>query len=217
MSELLEPLEVRRVPVAALHPNPWNPNKQDERTYAAERESIREHGFIDPVLVRPHPDHLGEWQIIDGEHRWRAAQDEGATEIDIIPRAFTDTAAKKLTIILNETRGNADVALLGKLIADLSTELSPEDLRLGLPYSDAEMKHLLDVGKLDWDQFKPGGDLPPDPGGGGGDDEGHAVTLRFDDDGIERFRNYTTMIERERGSSTEEAVLWALHQQAQTF
>ncbi len=69
-------LKIQTVEVGKLHPNPWNPNRQDARTFEAERESIRNYGFIDPVTVREHPTINGEFEIIDGEHRWRAATEE---------------------------------------------------------------------------------------------------------------------------------------------
>jgi hypothetical protein len=82
----------------AVHPNPWNYRRQDERERRAARESIATYGFIDPITVRPHPDLSGQWQIIDGEHRWMAARptsvDLGAlTVLDPCP----DVIVKKLT------------------------------------------------------------------------------------------------------------------------
>jgi ParB/RepB/Spo0J family partition protein len=193
MSELVKELslETRVVAISSLHPNPWNPNRQTDRVYQAERDSIREYGFIDPVTVRHHPEREGEWQIIDGEHRWRAARDEGYTEvlIGILP-PMTDAAAKKLTIILNETRGESDVTLLGKLLAEIQREQA-EDLTVGLPYSDSELEHLLSLASVEWDAFD-GSEMPI-----AGDDErppdvlSVAFTSRGD---YERVQTFLTML-----------------------
>ena len=67
------------VKLAQCHPNDWNPNRMDGLTYAKTIESIKTFGFIDPITIRPHPDHPG-WQIIDGENRWKAARDLGLDE-----------------------------------------------------------------------------------------------------------------------------------------
>lgn len=169
-------LEVVTVPVDRLHPNPWNPNVQDDRTYQAERESIRTFGFIDPVTARSHPtkgrklvglDGTGwsdtDWQTIDGEHRWRAAKDEGYTDIAVISLGqLGDVAARKLTIILNETRGEADVAKLGALLADLQKEVPDVgELLTGLPFTGAELENLVGLGEVDWDQFEQSPPPPP--------------------------------------------------------
>jgi len=143
-----DPLEVLVVDVGDLRPNPWNPNQQTPRVSAAVQESIERFGFIDPVLVRPHPD--GGYEIVDGEHRWDAAKDAGHDQVAVIVRDLTDDEAKKLTIILNETRGTADVIGLATLLDDLSKSLSPEELILGLPYQPDELSDLIQMAELDW-------------------------------------------------------------------
>jgi ParB-like nuclease domain len=165
-------LQTKIVPIDRVHPNPWNPNKQDERTYEAQRQSIRDYGFIDPVTCRRHPvDAKGrlvgergkdfsdeEWQIIDGFHRWSIAREEGYADVLIAfdpTTTWSDERAKKLTAIFIETRGDPDVALMGKLLHDLQEALGPdsEELLTGLPYSHAELDHLLQIGEVDWDAW----------------------------------------------------------------
>jgi len=53
----------------------------DQAMYAKAIASIREFGFVDPITVRTVD---GRYQIIDGEHRWRAAKDEGITTVPIV-------------------------------------------------------------------------------------------------------------------------------------
>jgi len=45
-------LAVTNLPITKVTPNPWNPNKQTERQYAAEMESICDNGFVMPIIVR---------------------------------------------------------------------------------------------------------------------------------------------------------------------
>lgn len=142
-------LTLVEVPVSKLRPNPWNPNEQTARVSEAVRESITTFGFVDPVLVRPHPDGDG-YEIVDGEHRWQAAIDNGDTEVAVIVRELTDAEAKKLTIILNETRGQADVIGLATLLDSLSQEMPVEELLLGLPYTPDELGDLIKMADLDW-------------------------------------------------------------------
>lgn len=146
-----------------LHANPWNPNAQTERVQEATRESIATFGFIDPVTVRPHPEIDNEYQIIDGEHRWRAATDLGLKQIAVLVVDADDTEAKKLTIILNETRGQADKVDVAGILAGLQDELG-DALGLGLPYTEEELDGLLKLADFDFDQFTgSGGGSEPDP------------------------------------------------------
>jgi hypothetical protein len=218
MSETLKinPKRLKRsiVPIDALVPNEWNPNKMDERTYEAERESIREHGFIDPCLVRTHPTQDGKHEIIDGEHRWKAARDEGYVEVIIDSLgSIPDVAAKRLTIIFNETRGDADIALLGKLMASINAEADGEEWWSGLPYGESERNHLLELGSVDWDNF-----VPAESGGGSGGDAPPAfsVTLSFDQEQHEHWQTFVGMLGREwELEAPEEIALRAVQAQAE--
>lgn len=144
--------EFLTVPIADLHPNPWNPNRMDDRTYDAARESIHEYGFVDPVTTRERAE--GGWEIIDGEHRVRAAEDEGHDDVDVVVlHGLSETETRKLTVILNETRGEANPPQLGRVLVDLlaSADGDLTVLTRALRYSDAEVKHLLQIGREDWD------------------------------------------------------------------
>lgn len=142
------------LPVDDLRPNPWNPNRMDERTLQATKESLATYGFVEPTLVRPHPDEEGAYQIINGEHRWKVAPDLGYQVIPCVVATLSDTAARKLTIVLNETRGEPDDHLLGTLLAELQKE-EGEGLRNALRYNDAEVDHLLALATAEVPDYEP--------------------------------------------------------------
>ena len=147
-------LTVEYVSVELLDPNPWNPNVQDDRTANAERESIETYGFIDPVTVRVHPDDPGRWQIIDGEHRVREAVALGHTTAPVVVLDVDDEQAKKLTVILNETRGDHDIALLGSLMANLHRTMTPKSILIGMSFTEGELGRLLEIGRFTgWDNM----------------------------------------------------------------
>jgi hypothetical protein len=138
--------KISRVSVDKIFPNPWNPNKQSDFVYEKERNSIRKFGFLDPVLVRSIPE---GYEIIDGEHRWRAAQEEGLTEIPVNDLGkVSDSVAKQLTIIMNETRGRADYTELGKLMQDINADVKLEELLEVMPFVDSEMDAFLHPEKV---------------------------------------------------------------------
>ena len=161
-------LAVTNLPITKVTPNPWNPNKQTERQYAAEMESICDNGFVMPIIVRKHPDKKGFYEIVDGEHRWKALQQIAVEnkkgkgnvpallenkEIPAIILSIDEARAKRLTVIMNETRGRADLTSLGTLLAELSPELG-EDLIIGLPYTPEQLNEILDIAKFEWTELE---------------------------------------------------------------
>ena len=67
---------VRQVPVERIEPNPDQPRLMFEQSSLDElTASIREHGVLQPILVRPRAD--GGFQLIAGERRWRASRAAG--------------------------------------------------------------------------------------------------------------------------------------------
>ncbi|WP_011582780.1 MULTISPECIES: ParB/RepB/Spo0J family partition protein [Chelativorans] len=96
----------RLVPIEFISPNPRNPRRNFAEGDLAElAHSIREHGIVQPVVVRPAPA-AGRYEIIAGERRWRAAQKAGLTEIPVIIREVDDRAALELAIIENVQRAD---------------------------------------------------------------------------------------------------------------
>ena len=153
---MTERLRIEYVPLVNLRPNPWNPNRQDDATFERERRSIREHGFVDPTPVRDvPPDERGiVLEIIDGEHRWRAAGAEGHVEVPIINLGpLPDAAARRLTIKLNDLRGHPDPMRLAELLRDLGEPAAA--LAEELPYTEIEIDSLVrSLEDFDWTEQK---------------------------------------------------------------
>lgn len=129
------------IPINKLIPNAWNPNVMDSKTYQALSESFREFGDIDPILVR---DLGNKYQIIDGEHRYKIAKDLGIDKIQCIVVDVSDTQAKRLTQIMNRTKGKDDPERLMNLLDSLLAELSEDEVANGLPYSPDDLASLID-------------------------------------------------------------------------
>lgn len=156
-------LDIILLPIDKVHPNSWNPNKQTDRQFEAEIESILTHGFLAPILVRASKK---GYEILDGEHRRKAMsiiidkQMAGAKnvpnlvsekKIPAIVIDVPDAQAKKLTIIMNETRGRAELGQLSILLESIADEMGDE-LRTGLPYTESQLADLLALSDFDWDQ-----------------------------------------------------------------
>lgn len=146
--------EYLTVPIEWLVPNPWNPNQMDDEMYQKARTSIRTFGFIDPITVRSISEE--QFEIIDGEQRWRGARDEGLIEIDIANLGeVDDETAKQLTIIFNELHGSFDPKSMGNLLTDLVTSIPLPDLLEVLPFDQARFEELTALPKVDWDAVAP--------------------------------------------------------------
>lgn len=140
----------KSVPVTDIHPNAWNPNRQDDFMYAKELASIRAFGFVSPLIVRAID---GLYEIIDGEHRWKAAKELGMKEVPVWSLgAVDDETAKQLTIILNETKGRAQPDLLKPLLEDLLESRTADELLAVLPYTPEQFAGLTD--SFDWSDIE---------------------------------------------------------------
>lgn len=91
--------------VSQIEPNRNQPRKQfSEEAVTSLAESIREHGMLQPILVRPYID--GQYQIVAGERRWRAARMLGLDEVPVIIKDITDVEAMQMALIENLQREN---------------------------------------------------------------------------------------------------------------
>jgi ParB family chromosome partitioning protein len=94
---------VRHVPIERIEPNPDQPRMTfDETTLDDLAASIREHGVLQPVLVRPLGG--GRYQLIAGERRWRASQIAKLEEIPALIEDIDDDTALEIAIIENLQR-----------------------------------------------------------------------------------------------------------------
>ena len=142
-------LKIRQIQIFRVSANPWNPNEMTDDMRRAARESIDRFGFIDPITVRPVG--KGRYQIIDGEHRWEEAKAAGHKTVPAIVLSVTEAEAKKLTVLLNEIKGSADLPKLGSLLSEIRSE---PDFETGLPWKPAQVEHLLQLADVDFEQFK---------------------------------------------------------------
>lgn len=91
--------------VSQIEPNRNQPRKQfSEEAVTSLAESIREHGMLQPILVRPYID--GQYQIVAGERRWRAARMLGLDEVPVIIKDIADVEAMQMALIENLQREN---------------------------------------------------------------------------------------------------------------
>jgi ParB family chromosome partitioning protein len=89
--------------IEELHPGRMQPRKRMDAAALAELAvSIREHGVLEPILVRKRP--AGGFEIIAGERRWRAAQQAGLKNVPIFVHDLGDEAAFEAALVENLQR-----------------------------------------------------------------------------------------------------------------
>ncbi len=94
--------QIREVPISKILPNPAQPRLSYEEDSLTElASSIREHGVLQPILVRPSG---SKFELIAGERRWRASGMAGRETIPAIVAEFDDQTALEVSIIENLQR-----------------------------------------------------------------------------------------------------------------
>ena len=94
---------VQMLRLSEIEPNRNQPRKEFDREALQQlADSIREHGVLQPLLVRT----IGEssYQLVAGERRWRAARMAGISEVPVIVKELDDTQAMEIALIENLQR-----------------------------------------------------------------------------------------------------------------
>ncbi len=94
--------------LSSIEPNKEQPRKQfDEDALMELADSIRQHGVIQPLLVRPLDN--GMYQLVAGERRWRASRMAGLMEVPVVIRDLSDHEAMEIALIENLQRKDLNV------------------------------------------------------------------------------------------------------------
>ncbi|MBE3590956.1 MAG: ParB/RepB/Spo0J family partition protein [Firmicutes bacterium] len=108
LDSLLPSLEPRdgetahQVEIERIEPNPHQPRRRfDEAALAELADSVRQHGVLQPLIVRRQGD---RYQIVAGERRWRAAQLAGLKTVPVVVRDVDDQQMTEIALIENLQR-----------------------------------------------------------------------------------------------------------------
>lgn len=136
-------IAVEWVPVGDVRENGWNPNVLPSRKFNHLRKELVRVGFAVPIVVSR------DGSIINGEHRWRAAREEGFSEVPVVRLDVDEETAKTMSLNLNSIHGEFDRTKLALLVSGLEIDIPQDDLLDILDYTDREMACLLDpeIGK----------------------------------------------------------------------
>jgi ParB family transcriptional regulator, chromosome partitioning protein len=100
-----DPSDVRSLPVDRIRPNPFQPRKEFPSEELEElARSIRDNGLLQPLLVRPSPGQVGDWELVAGERRLRAVASLGWSEVPVWVRDVDDQTLLVLALVENLQR-----------------------------------------------------------------------------------------------------------------
>ncbi len=116
--------EARLMPIEQLQPNPEQPRKKSNPEKDGELAAdIQERGILQPIIVRPMPgNRSGQYQIIAGERRWRAAREAGLEEVPVIIKELNDQEAQVVSLVENLQRVDLDPLDEAEFFYKLSVE-----------------------------------------------------------------------------------------------
>ena len=104
------PAASRVLSIGSLRPGRLQPRTEfDSEEIQSLAASISTQGIIQPILVRPAKDTDGDYEIIAGERRWRAAQLAGLHEVPVVVHFIGDQDALEIALIENLQRQNLNV------------------------------------------------------------------------------------------------------------
>ena len=133
----------------AIEPNDWNPNELEDDEFERLKQSIMDNGWTMPIVV-----HAEENYIIDGEHRWAAAQEldddpdltpEGTPShfVPVYGITVSNEQAKLATVQHNRARGSVDVPRLQNYLDDLDSRGVLADVQDRIGIEDDTISELL--------------------------------------------------------------------------
>ena len=96
-----------KISISKLRPSSIQPRRLFDKNSINElAESIKSKGLVQPILVRPSKSEVGEYEIIAGERRWRAAQIAQLHELPAVVKNLDDVEALEMAIIENVQRAD---------------------------------------------------------------------------------------------------------------
>ena len=112
---------VLEIDINKIKPNPNQPRKNFDQDALNElAASIKVHGIVQPIVLNQQPD--GQYLIIAGERRWRAANICGLKTVPAVIKNYTDKQVKEISIIENLQREDLNPIEAAKAIKELMDE-----------------------------------------------------------------------------------------------
>lgn len=140
--------ELKEINLKDLRVNPYQPRKTfDENSLKELAESIKEHGVIQPIIVKRS---IKGYEIVAGERRYRASQLAGKETIPAVIKDFTDTEMMEIAVLENLQRENLNVIEEAEAYLSLmnNLNLTQEEVAKRVGKSRSHITNILGLLKL---------------------------------------------------------------------
>ncbi|MBN1508723.1 MAG: ParB N-terminal domain-containing protein [Sedimentisphaerales bacterium] len=135
--------EITHIALEQLVSHPDNPNHMSRASFAKLVRGIAQTGHYEPLVVRPHPDRAGCFQIINGQHRCDALRKLGYETADAVIWNVDDAQTAILLATLNRLGGRDSLEKKLTLLRRLRACMSIPDLAKLLPQTRGQLERLL--------------------------------------------------------------------------
>lgn len=152
---------VQQIPIDSIFPNRYQPRQTfSHEALESLSASLKQHGLIQPITVRPEGD--GKFELIAGERRWRASQMAGFTTIPALVRKIDDRGLMEFALLENLQREDLNpiekAQAYAKLLSQFSLTQEEISAQIGIDRSSvANFLRLLQLPKVLWEDLAQGG------------------------------------------------------------
>ncbi len=140
MTNLLQP-----IPLEKLIAHPGNPNRMSKANLAKLVRNIEQTGQYEPIIVRPHPHKKDCFQIINGEHRYKALAKLGYKEANSMVWDVNDEQTDILLATLNRLVGTDQLDKKLALLRRLNKKIKADELAKLLPATTKQIERLVNL------------------------------------------------------------------------
>ena len=134
-----------QIPLEKLTEHPLNANRMSETTFRKLVRNIERTNFYEPLIVRPHPQRRGFYQIINGHHRARALRELGYERCDCLIWDIDDEQARILLATLNRLTGSDILEKKTELLRRLNESFRAGELSKLIPYTKMQIEKLCNL------------------------------------------------------------------------
>lgn len=136
--------EYKNIKVNKLRKASWNYKGNDADLAQKLKENLKQNGQIENLIVRELGD--GTFEVVNGNHRYDSLVELGIKEAMCCNMGeISDSRAKKLAVVTNETKFPVDATKLAVLIKEISEDTLIEDLVTTMPFTLDELEYFMDA------------------------------------------------------------------------
>jgi len=140
-------MQLESIEMDRLIEHPDNANVMSDEATAKLLNHIERTGCYEPLVVRPHPELAGRFQIINGHHRKAVLTKLGHRRADCLVWDVSDDETLMLLATLNRLRGRDDLRRRARLLKSLSERYAGHRLARGLPETRKQLDRLLELNR----------------------------------------------------------------------